>query len=71
MDWRSLGDSNPCFRRERDAEVSLGVHTRPQNRLKSLENRPYLCMLVFGCSRPYIGHLLDTMDGAQNSRRKT
>ena len=50
----------PCFRRERDAEASLGVRTRPQNGLKRLENRSYLCMLVFGCSRPYIGHLLDT-----------
>ena len=26
--WRSLGDSNPCFRRERDAEASMAVHTR-------------------------------------------
>jgi hypothetical protein len=70
MTWRSLGDSNPCFRRERDAEASLGVHTRPQNRLINLENRSYLCMIVFGHSCPYIGHLLDTKDGAQNSRRE-
>jgi hypothetical protein len=26
--WRSLGDSNPCFRRERAIDVSLGVHAR-------------------------------------------
>jgi hypothetical protein len=24
--WRSLGDSNPCFRRERALNRSIGVH---------------------------------------------
>jgi hypothetical protein len=70
MTWRSLGDSNPCFRRERDAEASIAVHTRFVKRLNGLTNRPYLCMLALGRSRPLIGHLLDTKHGAQNSRRK-
>src|SRR5829696_185091 len=27
--WRSLGDSNPCFRRERDANLSTVIHRCP------------------------------------------
>ena len=41
-----------------------------QNHLKSLIKCLYLCMLVFGYSHPFIGHLLDTNYGAQNSRRQ-
>jgi len=31
--WRSLGDSNPCFRRERDTLPPLAVRSRPAIKL--------------------------------------
>jgi len=34
--WRSLGDSNPCFRRERDAKVSMAIHSCRRSVRKSL-----------------------------------
>ena len=33
--WRSLADSNPCFRRERDAKASIAVHGRRRSVSKS------------------------------------
>jgi site-specific DNA recombinase len=34
--WRSLGDSNPCFRRERDANSSTDVHRCVDNIAQTL-----------------------------------
>src|ERR1700686_4823466 len=39
--WRSLGDSNPCFRRERDANSSIGVHCCVENIANAL-NCPHI-----------------------------
>ena len=33
MTWRSLGDSNPCFRRERALCINAGKRRRLQNTL--------------------------------------
>ena len=47
--WRALGDSNPCYRRERVARPSLAVHARVTNPRKPLQYRAYRYMLVYAC----------------------
>ena len=67
--WRSLGDSNPCFRRERTTTLSTGVPIRLITAcdFKQLVTRS---LLVSRRLRSYIGHLLDMgTDGQDHQGR--
>jgi len=69
--WRSLGDSNPCFRRERDAKPSIAIHSRRRSVRKYFNLRPFPCALVLTCLSTYIGPILDPKppDLTHGSRR--
>src|SRR3954463_10278667 len=67
--WRSLGDSNPCFRRERTTTLSTGVPSYLANSLELHASCLKRFLLVSRCLRPCIGHLLDMETGWPGSSR--
>jgi len=65
--WRSLGDSNPCFRRERADNESMAVHWHFSRPLKTLQLFLFLSLPVHHSaptSLPYICRTATLPDGS-------
>jgi hypothetical protein len=48
--WRALGDSNPCYRRERDVRLCIPVHASFCNLTKCRYILRFLCIPVYACA---------------------
>jgi site-specific DNA recombinase len=71
--WRSLGDSNPCFRRERADNESMAVHWHFSRPLKTLQLFLFLSLPVHHgapTSLPYICRTATLPDGLLFHKRR-